>query len=121
MADSFGEMLASARERAGLSQTALAAKSGTSQSAIARLERGQVSPSLGTIRRLLGAAGFDIQIILVARDAADPVIAAYKRDVDRTLLRDNLSKSVDRRLRDIEAFHRDAGELRRAVSLKRRK
>jgi hypothetical protein len=31
-------------------------------------------------------------------------------------MRDNLRKSVDRRLRDIEAFQRDAAELRRAVS-----
>ena len=120
MADSPHELLASARAQAGLSQTALAALAGTSQSAIARLEKGQVSPSFGTVQRLLGAAGFDVEIKLVPRAAADPVVAAYKRDVDRTLLRENLSKSVDRRLRDIEAFQRDASELRRAVSRRRK-
>ena len=32
----------------------------------------------------------------------DPVIEAYKRDVDRTLLRENLKKSPEQRLRDLQ-------------------
>ena len=32
----------------------------------------------------------------------DPVIEAYKRDVDRTLLRENLKLTVDQRLRKLE-------------------
>jgi len=111
----------SARERAGLSQGELARRAKTSQSAIARLERGRVSPSFSTIQRVVRAAGFDVQVTLVARPGGDPVVEAYKRDVDRTLLRENLRKSVDRRLRDIEAFAHDAGELRRAVSRAKRK
>lgn len=75
-----------------------------------------MSPSLDTIQRLVGAAGFDVVVNLVPRHPSDPVVEAYKRDVDRTLLRENLRKTVDRRLRDIEAFRRDADELRRAVS-----
>lgn len=31
----------------------------------------------------------------------DPVIDAYKKDVDRTLLRENLKRSVEERLRDL--------------------
>jgi transcriptional regulator with XRE-family HTH domain len=41
-----------ARVRAGLTQTQLAQRMGTTQSAIARLEGGRSSPSIATLRRL---------------------------------------------------------------------
>jgi hypothetical protein len=44
----------------------------------------------------------------------DPVIEAYKRDVDRTLLRENLKLSADERFRKLMALQRFAEELRRA-------
>ncbi len=121
MSDTLAAVLLSARERAGLSQGELARRAGTSQSAIARLERGHVSPSFATVQRLVGAAGFDLHVSLASRPAGDVLVEAYKRDVDRSLLRDNLRKTVDRRLRDIEAFARDAAALRRAVSRGKRK
>lgn len=45
---------------------------------------------------------------------ADPVIEAYKRDIDRTLLRANLRKSVEERLTTLVALQRLAEEARRA-------
>lgn len=44
----------------------------------------------------------------------DPVIEAYKPGVDRTLLRANLARSVEERLRNLEAMQEFAAELRRA-------
>jgi hypothetical protein len=44
----------------------------------------------------------------------DPVIEAYKRDVDRSLLRANLRRSVAERLANLVALQRFAEELRRA-------
>ncbi|HEY6361761.1 MAG TPA: hypothetical protein VIX63_11690 [Vicinamibacterales bacterium] len=44
----------------------------------------------------------------------DPVIEAYKKDVDRTLLREQLRRSVDVRVRNMIAALRFAEELRRA-------
>lgn len=44
----------------------------------------------------------------------DPVIEAYKKDIDRTLLRANLARSVDERLRNLMRLQRAAEELRRA-------
>jgi hypothetical protein len=44
----------------------------------------------------------------------DPVIEAYKRDVDRTLLRQNLKRSVAERLANLVALQRLADEARRA-------
>lgn len=44
----------------------------------------------------------------------DPVIEAYKRDVDRTLLRENLRRTPEERCRNFLAAYRLAEELRRA-------
>jgi hypothetical protein len=44
----------------------------------------------------------------------DPVIEAYKKDIDRTLLRENLKRTVEERLRDLMRLQRFADEWRRA-------
>ena len=44
----------------------------------------------------------------------DPVIEAYKKDIDRTLLRQNLMRSVQERLANLIALQRLAEEARRA-------
>ena len=44
----------------------------------------------------------------------DPIIELYKRDVDRTLLRENLKRTPDERVRNFIALQRMADELRRA-------
>jgi hypothetical protein len=46
--------------------------------------------------------------------APDPVIEAYKRNIDRTLLRANLRRSVEERMANLVALQRFAEELRRA-------
>lgn len=48
----------------------------------------------------------------------DPVIEAYKKDVDRTLLRENLKLSVDERLNNLVAMQRWSFEIRRARAQK---
>ena len=45
---------------------------------------------------------------------ADPVIEAYKRDVDRTLLRENLKLTPEQRLRKLQDFVRFTAQLREA-------
>jgi hypothetical protein len=45
----------------------------------------------------------------------DPVIEAFKKDVDRTLLRENLKLSVEQRFLKHAQFQRFAEELRRAA------
>ena len=44
----------------------------------------------------------------------DPVVEAYKRDIDMTLLRENLRRSVDERVCNLMALQRLAEEARRA-------
>lgn len=44
----------------------------------------------------------------------DPVVEAYKKDIDRTLLRQNLARTVAERLANLVALQRLAEEARRA-------
>ena len=45
---------------------------------------------------------------------SDPVVDAYKRHVDRTLLRQNLRRTVTERVENLVALQRLAVEARRA-------
>ena len=58
--------LVKARMRAGLSQAELAARMGTSQSTIARLESGQTLPSTKTLLRYAQATGSRFHVRLSA-------------------------------------------------------
>ena len=53
------------REKRGLSQRELAERLGTTQSAIARLEAGNVSPSLPTLDKVAAALGVELVISFV--------------------------------------------------------
>lgn len=90
--------LAKARTAAALTQRELAQRARTAQSVVARIERGQANPTIGTLERLLDVAGFELRVEIVPKSSADPIVDAYKRDVDRTLLRENLRRGVSERL-----------------------
>ncbi len=51
------ELVRTTRERLGLSQRRLAIRAGTTQAAVSRIERGQVSPTFATLRGLMIAMG----------------------------------------------------------------
>jgi len=55
-------VLRRARRAAGLTQQALAARTGTSQAAISAYENGSKEPSLGTLSRLLSATGHELRL-----------------------------------------------------------
>ena len=54
------------------------------------------------------------QYELAPADYIDPVIEAYKKDVDRSLLRENLKLTVEERFVKFEQFWKYAQELREA-------
>jgi transcriptional regulator with XRE-family HTH domain len=60
-----GTLIRQARTRAGLSQVELSQRSGKDRAQIARWERDVVQPSLETLRELLRACGFDVELALV--------------------------------------------------------
>lgn len=83
-----GELLRQVRIRHGLSQEQLAIRAGTTQSAIARIERDRVSPSIKTLTNLFRAMEEDF------------VFGARRRDwgVDLTLNQKNIGFTPTQRL-----------------------
>jgi hypothetical protein len=51
---------------------------------------------------------------MIAAEWADPVVEAYKQDVDRTLLRENLKLTPDERLSKLQDFVRFLAEVQAA-------
>ena len=59
--------------------------------------------------------GFMDQPLLGQTDAEpDPVVEAYKQHVDRSLIRENLRRSVEERFQRLIELQQFAAELRRA-------
>ena len=52
---------------------------------------------------------------LAPPDVFDPVIEAYKKDVDRTLIRENLKLTVGQRLQKLQSYAASAVRLRGAA------
>jgi predicted RecB family endonuclease len=50
------------------------------------------------------------------RSSIDDLIDVEKRDVDRTLIRQRLTRSIEERLEDLMELRRFARELRRSTS-----
>ncbi|HET6638872.1 MAG TPA: helix-turn-helix transcriptional regulator [Gemmatimonadota bacterium] len=65
------DLLREARLRAGLTQAELAARVGTTQSAIARWEAGATRPSLESLRRLVRACGLELRLAIEDHDPGD--------------------------------------------------
>ena len=107
-------LLREARLHAGLSQQDLAARAKMPQSTVGRIEAGRVSPSIETLTRILAAAGFELGAQLRPLPVSDAVVDAYKHDIDRTLLRENLKKTQQQRVASLQALVRLADEARRA-------
>jgi len=93
-----------ARKRAGLTQAQLAARVGTTQSAVARVESGSVSPSLEHLTKLVRAAGFDIDVRLVPYD-----------DHDLSMALRNRTLTPEQRFENMLAFQRFADAGREAM------
>lgn len=65
------DLLAERRRRQGLSQTEIAARMRTSQSAVARLESGGGDVRLSTLQRYAAALGHTLQLGVTAVEADD--------------------------------------------------
>lgn len=63
-----GQLLREVRKRHGVSQKQLAMRASTTQSAISRIERDRVSPSVETLRGLLYLLGEDLTFGAERRD-----------------------------------------------------
>jgi transcriptional regulator with XRE-family HTH domain len=96
-----GELLKQARRRHGVSQGSLAVRAGTTQSAISRIERDRVSPSIETLGELLFLLGEDLELDTRPRDWG----------IDRTLVDQRLALTAAQRIDYGIAFARQAIEI----------
>ena len=103
-----GDLLREARLRAGLSQAELARRAGKPISSIGRWERGEVLPSLETLRELIRACGLELSFQIANADLENH---------DLTLIEQALERAPAERVRDaIDAARKlDALWPRRAV------
>jgi transcriptional regulator with XRE-family HTH domain len=91
---SAGQFLRTARVERGVDQRTLAARAGTSQAQISRIERGQTSPSVETLSRLLAALGERLE--LQARPLApNQPPGELRADFERLSSADRLAASDD--------------------------
>jgi uncharacterized protein len=95
------EAIRQTRKRHGLSQSVLALRAGTDQAAISRIERGEISPAVETVERLLAAMGEQLDI------GSKPLA----RDYDPLHMRATLKRSPEERLRLAISWNRLAGRL----------
>jgi transcriptional regulator with XRE-family HTH domain len=90
---SAGSLVIRARKRAGITQTELARRCGTTQSAIARIESGSIATSHIRLASLIEACGLELDVRIV-----EP------HDVDVAALRRNLGLSYDERVAKVVAL-----------------
>jgi transcriptional regulator with XRE-family HTH domain len=62
MVPDAGALIREARQRHAISQQTLARRAGTTQKHISRIERGDISPSVATLARLLAAVGERLEL-----------------------------------------------------------
>jgi transcriptional regulator with XRE-family HTH domain len=96
-----GPMLKDARKRAGLTQGELAERLGTTQPAIARLERPGANPRLQTLIDAVEATGHTLEAQLAPRTPG----------IDETLVAASLRESPAERLHHFETLYRTAKDL----------
>jgi UDP-N-acetylglucosamine 1-carboxyvinyltransferase len=101
------QLIRDARHGAGLTQADLAARLGTTQSAIARLEADGANPRISTLSRALDAC--DREMLLEARPR--------RSSIDETLVAGRLRLSPEQR---IKSFERAYGETRKIALAGRR-
>jgi len=87
-AESPGRLLREARTRHGVSQEQLAIRAGTTQSAISRIEKERISPTVQTLSDLLYLLGEDLVLATEQRDAG----------IDPTLIDERLRMTGEERL-----------------------
>ena len=79
-----GALIRQARTRAGLSQVELSQRSGKDRAQIARWERDVVQPSLETLRELLRACGWDVELALVPYEPNPKHVSRLRVRLGRT-------------------------------------
>jgi uncharacterized protein len=97
-------LIKEARRRHRISQKSLAIRAATDQAAISRIERGEISPTVETVERLLAAMGEQLVV------DSEPLPGQH----DPLHVRASLSRSPEERLALAISWNRLAGQLAEA-------
>ena len=100
--EAIAALIRSSRERAGLTQGALADRLRTTQPVVSRWESGRDDLRLATLERILRACGFRM------------TVAAVPDDVDRAQIREHLALTPAQRLRTVTNVSRFVTQARKA-------
>jgi transcriptional regulator with XRE-family HTH domain len=96
-----GPLVRSLRHEAAITQSQLASRMGTTQSAVAALERADSNPTLRTVADALDALGYELTL------GASP----KPPGVDESLIRQQLELTPAQRLGQLEAMAQEARAL----------
>ena len=98
-----GSLLRDLRRRHGLSQSRLARRAETTQAVVSRIERGEASPTLDTVRRLLAAMGWELDVELRRSQWQDHDPDALRAFGAQTP--EERVAGIEQTLRDVSAMH----------------
>jgi transcriptional regulator with XRE-family HTH domain len=105
-----GALVRNARLAAGLTQRELAARTGTTQSAVARLENDQTNPTVETLEAMLHATG---RRLALAAEEFEPA------GIDESLIRENLELPMGERIELVGRLYDFARELAEGMARSR--
>jgi transcriptional regulator with XRE-family HTH domain len=103
-----------ARQRHGFDQAEIAARMGTSQAAISRIERDRVSPTLETLERLLNTMGETLRVSSIP--LAEPVPGGSNQSIAE--LRADYRLGAEERLTQAAKLSEIATELAAQADLR---
>lgn len=96
-----GQLIRERRLAHGLTQAQLALRAGTTQTALSRLERGEVSPTVATVERILFVLGERVEL----------GVTGLKGDHDEAHLAGLLARLPAERLQLAMSWNRLAGDV----------
>ncbi len=89
-----GALVREARDRHGISQETLARRARTTQKQVSRIERGEVSPSISTISRLLAAMGERLELRAVPGPRDNRTDAELRADLEELTAAERLAQTA---------------------------
>jgi transcriptional regulator with XRE-family HTH domain len=90
-----GKLIAHIRRRHGLDQRALARRARTSQGQISRIERGEISPTVATLERLLASMGEQLRLASAPMDHGNQSTEELRAEFSATAPGDRIRHAAD--------------------------
>jgi transcriptional regulator with XRE-family HTH domain len=94
MVPDVGALIREARARHGISQETLARRASTTQKQVSRIERGEVSPSIATVARLLAAMGERLTLAAVPGPRDNRTDAELRADYEQLTASERIAQTA---------------------------